>query len=157
LAAETLGSVIPGERRGVIVLSDGEPNQGASTAESLREVVRKHRPAISLSSLGYGVKHDEDILAAIGDAGGGGYEFVPDPATCARAFARALGAQADVVADAIELAIAPAEGVEVVRMLGGEATRFGRAGLTLALSDMVPGTRRVVVAELAVKAPGAQR
>jgi len=157
LAAEVLGPVEEGRRRGVIVLSDGEPNQGAATADALSAVVRKYRPGTSFSSLGYGVKHDEDILAAIGDAGGGGYEFVPDPATCARAFARALGAQADVVADGIELAIAPAEGIEVVRMLSGEATRFGSAGLIVALPDMVPGTRRLVVAELAVRAPGAQR
>lgn len=157
LAAEVLGPVEEGRRRGVVVLSDGEPNQGASTAEALTEVVRRYRPGASFSSLGYGVKHDEDILAAIGNAGGGGYEFVPDPATCARAFARALGAQADVVADAIELAIAPAAGVEVVRMLSGESTRFGSAGLVVALPDMVPGTRRLVVAELAVRAPGAER
>jgi len=157
LAVEVLGPLEEGRRRGVVLLSDGEPNQGAATAEALRAVVGKHRPGTSFSALGYGVKHDEDILAAIGDAGGGGYEFVPDPATCARAFARALGAQADVVADGIELAIAPGAGVEVVRMLGGEAMRFGRDGLTLALPDMVPGTRRLVVAELAVRAPGPQR
>jgi Ca-activated chloride channel family protein len=157
LAAEVLGPVEEGRRRGVIVLSDGEPNQGATTAEALAAVVRKYRPGTSFSSLGYGVKHDEDILAAIGNAGGGGYEFVPDPATCARAFARALGAQADVVADAIELAIAPAEGIEVVRMLSGEATRFGSQGLVIALPDMVPGTRRIVVAELALRAPSASR
>jgi Ca-activated chloride channel family protein len=157
LAVEVLGPVEQGHRRGVVLLSDGEPNQGAKTAEALRAVVQKHRPGTSFSALGYGVKHDEDILAAIGEAGGGGYEFVPDPATCARAFARALGAQADVVADGIELAIAPGAGVEVVRMLGGEAMRFGRDGLTLALPDMVPGTRRLVVAELALRAPGPQR
>ena len=42
-------------------------------------------------------------------------------------------------------------------MLSGEATRFGSTGLVLALPDMVPGTRRLVVAELAVGAPGAER
>jgi Ca-activated chloride channel homolog len=157
LAAEILGPVEEGSRRGVIVLSDGEPNQGASTAEALRDVVRKHRPATSFCALGYGVKHDEDILAAIGDTGGGGYEFVPDPATCARAFAKALGAQADVVADGIDLAIAPAAGIEVLRMLGGEPMRFGSDGLTLSLPDMVPGTSRIVVAEIGVRAPGAER
>jgi Ca-activated chloride channel family protein len=157
LAVEVLGPVAEGRRRGVIMLSDGEPNQGATTAEALRAVVRKHRPGTSFSALGYGVKHDEDILAAIGDAGGGGYEFVPDPATCARAFARALGAQADVVADGIELAMTPAAGVEVVRMLGGEAMRVGRDGLTIVLPDMVPGTKRLVVAEVALGAPGAHR
>lgn len=157
LAAEVLGPACPDERRGVILLSDGEPNEGASTAESLRAVVRRHRSAASFSSLGYGVKHDEDILAAIGDAGGGGYAFVPDPATCARAFALALGAQADVVADALELAIAPAAGVEVVRLLGGEPMRVGRDGLTISLPDMVSGMRRLVVAQLAHRAPGAER
>jgi Ca-activated chloride channel family protein len=157
LAAELLGPIEAGRRRGVVLLSDGEPNAGATTADELRAVVRKHRPGTSFSALGYGVKHQEDILAAIGDAGGGGYEFVPDPATCARAFARALGAQADVVADGIELAIAPSAGIEVVRMLGGEPMRFGSSGLTVSLPDMVPGMRRLVVAEIAVKTPGPQR
>jgi Ca-activated chloride channel family protein len=157
LAAATLGPSGDGRRRGVVVLSDGEPNQGASTVTDLRAVVARHRASTSFSALGYGVKHDEDILSAIGDAGGGGYAFVPDPATCARAFARAIGGQADVVADAIELTLAPAEGVEVVRLLGGEPLRFGAGGLTIPLPDMVPGTSRLVVAELRVKAPGAQR
>jgi Ca-activated chloride channel homolog len=157
LAAEVLGPALEGCRRGVIVLSDGEPNQGASTSEALRDVVRKYRPATSFCALGYGVKHDEDILAAIGDTGGGGYEFVPDPATCARAFAKALGAQADVVADGIELAIAPAAGIEVLRMLGGEPMRFGSQGLTLTLPDMVPGASRLVVAEVGMRAPGNDR
>ena len=157
LAVEMLGPVEAGARRGVILLSDGEPNQGASTAEALRAVVRRHRPATSIAALGYGVKHHEDILSAIGEAGGGGYEFVPDPAACARAFAKALGAQADVVADGIELAIAPGAETEVVKILSGESMRIGRDGLTIALPDMVPGTRRLVVAEVALRAPGHAR
>lgn len=157
LAAATLGPSGAGRRRGVVVLSDGEPNQGARTVADLRAVVAKHRATTSFSALGYGAKHDEDILAAIGDAGGGGYAFVPDPATCARAFARALGGQADVVADSLELSVAPAEGIEVVQLLGGEPTRFSAGGLTIPLPDMVPGTSRLVVAELRVKAPSAQR
>jgi hypothetical protein len=39
LAVEVLGPVAEGRRRGVIMLSDGEPNQGATTAEALRAVV----------------------------------------------------------------------------------------------------------------------
>jgi len=157
LAAEVLGSAADGRRRGVVLLSDGHPNVGAKTADELREVVKKHRASISFSSLGYGVNHAEDVLSAVGDAGGGGYEYVPDPATCARAFAKALGAQADVVATGIEIAFAPAEGIEIVKLLGGEPTRFGRDGLTIQLQDMVPGAKRIVVAEISVKAPGKQR
>jgi Ca-activated chloride channel homolog len=140
-------------RRGVVLLSDGVPNRGAVLAEQLRDVVRRHRPDVAFSSLGYGAEHNEDILSAIGDAGGGGYAFVPDPATCVRAFARALGAQADVVASAIELVIAPGEAVEIVGLVGREQARFGRDGIVVSLGDMVPGTRRVLVAEVAIRAP----
>jgi Ca-activated chloride channel family protein len=157
LAASLLASAPTGMRRGVVLLSDGAPNRGAHTAEALRDVVRRHRPNVSFFSLGYGQNHCEDVLAAVGDAGGGGYELVVDPRTCARAFARALGAQADVVASGIELVIGPAEGADVAGLLGREEMRFSRDGVVVALPDMVAGARRVVVVELAIRAPGAQR
>jgi Ca-activated chloride channel family protein len=135
----------------VILLSDGAPNVGAHTADALREVVRRHREDVSFFALGYGVDHCEDVLASIG-----GYEFVQDPAACARAFARALGVQADVVASGIELVIAPAEGVEIARFVGREDTRFSREGVIVSLPDMVSGARRCVVAELRVRVPGAR-
>jgi len=157
LAAEVLASEEAGRRRGIVLLSDGQPNVGAATAESLRDVAKKVRAAASIASLGYGVNHAEDVLAAIGDAGGGGYAYVPDPATCARAFAKALGAQADVVADRVELAIEPAEGVTIRRLVGREETRFGREGLAVVLPDFVPGATHIVVAELSVRAAEATR
>ena len=157
LAAETLGAPDAARRHGVILLSDGVPNQGAATADALREVVQRFRHGISFSSLGYGVKHDEDILGAIGDAGGGGYAFIPDPATCSRAFAQALGAQADVVASGVELTLSPAAGVEVMRLLGSLPMRFGLPGITIALPDLASGGRRLVVAEVAVAPPGDDR
>lgn len=156
-SAEMLSTTPAGMRRGVVLLSDGAPNVGAHTADALRDVVRRHRPDISFFSLGYGVDHCEDVLAAVGDAGGGGYEFVQDPASCMRSFARALGAQGDVVASAIELVVSPAEGVELVRFVGHEQTRFSREGVVLSLADMVNGARRLVVAELRVAPPGRER
>ena len=143
-------------RRSVLLLSDGAPNLGARTEEELRAVVRAHRPAISFFALGYGTEHAEQILAAIGDAGGAGYEYVPDPLTCARAFARALGAQGDAVARGLELRIAPAEGVELVRFVGKEETRFGRGGVTVALPDLLGGAERFVAFELRLR-PGRDR
>lgn len=157
LAASLHADAPAAARRGVVLLSDGVPNRGAYTADGLREVVKHHRPGISFFSLGYGKDHCEDVLAAVGEAGGGGYELVSDPATCARAFARALGSQADVVASGIELVVAPADGAELVRFLAREEMRVGRDGVIVALPDMVAGARRVVVAEVALRAPGDQR
>jgi len=156
-AAEMLEATPPAMRRGVILLSDGAPNVGAHTAEALREVVKRHRSSISFFALGYGVDHSEDVLSAIGEAGGGGYEYVPDPAACARSFARALGTQGDVVASGIEIVISPAAGVEIVRFVGREETRFSREGVVVSLPDMVNGARRLVVAELRVRAPGSDK
>lgn len=156
-AAEMLADAPATTRRGVVLLSDGAPNVGAHTAEALREIVRRHRPAISFFSLGYGLDHCEDVLSAIGEAGGGGYELVHDPSVCARSFARALGAQGDVVATGIELVVTPAAGVEIARFVGHEDTRFTREGVVVSLADMVNGARRLVVADLRVRAPGAER
>ncbi|HVH47038.1 MAG TPA: FHA domain-containing protein, partial [Labilithrix sp.] len=119
--------------------------------------VRRHRPGISFFSLGYGVDHSEDVLSSIGEAGGGGYEFVQDPAACTRSFARALGAQGDVVATGIELVVSPAAGVELARFVGREDVRYSRDGVVLALSDMVHGGRRLVAFELRISPPGAER
>ncbi|MDF2694999.1 MAG: uncharacterized protein K0S65_3382 [Labilithrix sp.] len=152
-SAEMLASTPASMRRGVILLSDGAPNVGAHTADALREVVRRHRPGISFFALGYGVDHAEDVLSTIGDVGGGGYEFIQDPTVCARSFARALGVQGDVVASGVELVVSPADGVELVRFVGREDTRFSREGVVVSLPDMVNGSRRLVVAELRARVP----
>ena len=157
MAAALLASTPAGVRRGAVLLSDGAPNRGAYTADGLREVAKRHRPGISFFALGYGRDHSEDVLSAVGDAGGGGYEYVPDPATCSRAFARALGAQADVVANGIEVVIGLEDDVELVRFVGSEEMRVGKGGVIVTLPDMVAGARRVLVAELMVGAPGAEK
>lgn len=157
MAAALLATSPPNVRRGAVLLSDGAPNRGAHTADGLREVAKRHRPNISFFALGYGRDHSEDVLSAVGDAGGGGYEYVPDPATCSRAFARALGAQADVVASGIEIVVGLADGVEIARFVGTEEMRVSKDGVVITAADMVAGARRVVVAEITVAAPGAEK
>jgi Ca-activated chloride channel family protein len=142
---------------GVVLLSDGVPNRGAITVEDLRKVIARHRSKLVISALGYGAAHSEDVLSAIGEAGGGGYAFVPEPAACARAFARAIGAQGDVVASGVEIVVAPEDGVEVRGFVGRVEARFGRDGIVVPLGDMVPGASKIVVAELSIRSPDANR
>ncbi len=146
---ELSATMLTGEERGgVVLLSDGVPNRGACLTEDLREVVKKHRSRVSFSSLGYGANHSEDVLAGVAASGGGSYAFVADPAVCARAFARAVGAQADVVASGIELVIGLGEGVELLSFVGREDSKVSRDGIVVALGDMTPEARRVVVCEV---------
>lgn len=123
-------------RKVVLVLSDGQPNIGASTSEALGALAASGRPGISVSSLGFGAHHSEDILQAIARGGGGNYHFIRQPRLSLHEFARALGAQADVVADGLELELQPTPGAEVLRFSPECATRFGAYGPVLSLPDL---------------------
>lgn len=141
------------ERHAILLLSDGEPNQGLCTPPALSELVRSLRPNIGVSTLGYGPKHNEDLLSALSEAGAGRYHFISDPSVCAIEFAQAIGTQGDVVAEGIELSLSPAAGVEIVRFLGKPAARFGAGGLRLDVPDLLEGARYQVVAELSITTP----
>lgn len=148
-----LGQCRDAARPSILLLSDGQPNRGASTPEALAAAVASLRPRITVSTLGYGIKHDEDVLVAIADAGAGRFAFIPDPASCRRELASALGSQGDVIAGEVELLLSPAPGIELKRIVGDPPTRFTRDGLLLALSDMEDQALRIVTLELTYQKP----
>jgi Ca-activated chloride channel family protein len=137
-----------GARRAVMLLSDGAPNVGPCTPELLAQLATDMRKNVSVSTLGYGINHNEDILSRIADAGGGRYSFVQDPLRCQHEFAMAVGAQADMVVDGVELSFAPAAGVRIVRVLGAPSSGFSASGLAVTLGDMTDGQTRRVALEI---------
>jgi Ca-activated chloride channel family protein len=141
------------ERQVLIVLSDGIPNRGTAAPDELMALAKSYRPDVSISTLGYGAHHHEDALAAVSNGGGGRYHYIADPSVCEFEFAQAIGTQGDVVAEAVELLLTPAPGVEIARFLGKPETRFGAAGLVVSLPDMLDGSTHLTVAELTLKAP----
>jgi len=141
------------ERQVLIVLSDGIPNRGVAAPGELTALAKSFRPDVSISTLGYGAHHHEDALAAVSNGGGGRYHYIADPSVCEFEFAQAIGTQGDVVAEAVELLLTPAAGVEIARFLGKPETRFGAGGLTVTLPDMLDGSNHLTVAELALKPP----
>lgn len=142
-----------GEHQIVLVLSDGQPNVGATKKEDLEEQARlvKGRE-IAISTLGYGAHHNESILSGIAEAAGGRYSFVADPVLAETSFVRALGAQLDVVAEGVSLVLTPHEGVEILRVLDGPRTSFSTRGLLVALPDLVVADELNVVVEIRVRA-----
>jgi len=138
----------PTARHALLLLSDGRPNVGAASPQELRALAAAMRPEISISTLGFGKHHDEDLLAAIADAGGGQYRYIPDPVGCQAELAQVLGAQADVVAEGIELVLVPAEGVELRRVLGAAGTRVTKEGLVVAVPDQIDGAELALAVEV---------
>jgi hypothetical protein len=110
------------------------------------------RADASISTLGYGANHNSDVLHQLSVAGGGQYWFVPDPQEASLEFARALGAQGDIVVDNLELVLAPEDSATIKDVLGHKV-RFGKSGPVLALPDLREKQKRLVVASLEVVAP----
>ncbi len=154
-AAGMLPRRAEGERQIVLLLSDGAPNVGISDIDGLAGLVAAMRPDVTVSTLGFGPHHNEDILAAIAAAGAGQYATIAAPLECDYEFARALGAQGDVVADGIELTIKPEDGVEIDALLSHQRTRITAGGLLVSLPDAMEGRPQFVVARLTLKAPRA--
>lgn len=143
-----------GERQLVVLMSDGAPNVGPSTPEELSAAARLLKQKdISISTLGFGAEHNDAVLSAIADGGGGRYQFVIDPKMAESSFIRALGAQLDMVAERNALVLTPSENIEIVRVLDSPPMSFGAGGLKLGLPDLLGGDELCFVIELRLRAP----
>ncbi|NUP04879.1 MAG: FHA domain-containing protein [Polyangiaceae bacterium] len=147
LAAQQIPSARDDLKTAIVLLSDGEPNEGAATTAALAAVAEAIRPKASISTLGYGVRHDERVLLAIAEAGGGAYRFIADPGTCQLELAQAVGTQGDIAVDGIELVLVPEPGVEIQRVIGAPAPRFSQDGLLVSVPDLAARTSRALVVE----------
>jgi Ca-activated chloride channel homolog len=142
------------ERQILLVMSDGQPNVGSTTRAALsQEAALIKGRGVAISSLGFGSSHNEDILVGVAEAGGGRYSFVSDPTLAESSFAKALGAQRDVVAQGVRLSLQPGEGVEIVKLWGDPKTSFGADGLRVPLQDLIAGDELNIIVELQVSPP----
>jgi Ca-activated chloride channel homolog len=143
----------PNERQIILLMSDGQPNVGSITKDTLaQETAFIKARNVSVSSLGFGKAHNEDILSGIAQAGGGRYHFISDPASSENTFAKALGAQRDIAAQNVRLAIKPAEGIEITKIWGDPKTSFGGDGLRIALQDLITSDELNIIVELQTSA-----
>ena len=142
----------PGTRHVMIVLTDGAANRGLSTPRDLGELAESLRSDVSITTLGFGAAHNPDVLSAIATRGGGEYWFIADPALATSEFARALGAQADIAADDVQLTIKLEEGVQLVEVLHA-TPRFSREGIVVPLPSLRSEARHWVIAKLLLDVP----
>ena len=145
-AAALLLTAPAGLRRVMVVLSDGQPNIGLASATDLAAYVRSLNVAVS--SLGFGLHHDENVLDAIATAGSGRYAYIPDPVIARVELARAALAHGSIVADQLELKIKLRERVELVQLLPQSQLRFGGGGVATNIGDIFTDEGRIVALEL---------
>ncbi|MFN0251640.1 MAG: VWA domain-containing protein [Kofleriaceae bacterium] len=146
VAAGVLMTAPTGLRRVMVVMSDGQPNVGLQSATDLANYVRGL--GLAVSTLGFGLHHDENVLDAVAVAGSGRYAYIPDPVTARVDLARAALAHGGIVADKIELRLAPADGVELVRLLPNTPLRHGKHGIATTIGDVFVDEGRSIALEL---------
>ena len=146
VAAGVLLTAPAGLRRAMVVMSDGQPNVGLSSASDLAGYVAGLKLAVS--SLGFGLSHDETVLDAIATAGSGRYAYVPDPALARVDLARAALAHGGIVADQLELRLQPADGVELLQVVPTSPLRVGSHGVATSIGDVFVDEGRVIALEL---------
>lgn len=138
-----------GLRRTMVVLSDGQPNVGLSSPTQLAQYTQTLRP-IGVSTLGFGIHHDENVLGAIATAGSGRYAYIPDPILARVDLARAALAHGGIVAEKLELELRLADGVELLRVLPAAPLRHGGRGVKASIGDVFVDEFRLLALELAV-------
>ncbi|MCX5742352.1 MAG: FHA domain-containing protein [Proteobacteria bacterium] len=148
VAAGVLMTAPAGLRRVMVVMSDGQPNVGISSAEGLARYVAGLK--LATSTLGFGLHHDENVLDAIAVAGSGRYAYIPDPIIARVELARAALAHGGIVADQLELRIKLADGVELLQVLPATKLRHGGSGVAASLGDVFIDEGRVLAIELAL-------
>jgi len=146
VAAAVLVTAPQGLRRVMVVMSDGQPNVGLQSAADLASYVRGL--GLAVSTLGFGLHHDENVLDAIATAGSGRYAYIPDPITARVDLARAALAHGGIVADKLELKLGPAEGVELLRVLPASPLRHGKHGIATTIGDVFVDEGRSIALEL---------
>lgn len=153
-AAALLLTAPAGLRRVMVVLSDGQPNVGLSSPTELADYVKNL--GVAVSSLGFGLHHDENVLDAIAVAGSGRYAYIADPVIARVELARAALAHGGVVADHLEIEIRLGDRVELVQFLPKSQLRHGK-GIKTALGDVFVDEGRIVAFELHLDAPKSGR
>ena len=144
-----------GNVKTVMLMTDGEANQGLRTAEQIVPVLGNmlEGSGISLHTFGYGSNHNSDLLRAIATAGSGSYYYVEGVDDIRSAFGDCLGGVLSVVAQNLELTIEAVNGATITKVHHKSATAVepGRV-YTVRFADVYGEEQRDVLADVRLPA-----
>lgn len=103
---QTIGS----RKQGLILLTDGHANVGATNADLLLEIVRdmlKKVSGLSLTAVAYGADHNAELLSKIALQGCGSYNIVNNLEDVASVFGEILGGLLSISAQMVEVHLPP--------------------------------------------------
>lgn len=91
--AQVFGSFNPWQVNQVVLFSDGQPNIGITSSSELgRIAARAAEHGVAVTTIGFGMEHDELLMQGMADASGGNYYYVDNPGDMSRIFQQEAGA-----------------------------------------------------------------
>jgi hypothetical protein len=91
--AQVFGAFNPWQVNQVVLFSDGQPNIGiTSSSELARIAARAAEHGVAVTTIGFGMDHDELLMQGMADASGGNYYYVDAPGDMSRIFQQEAGA-----------------------------------------------------------------
>ncbi|MCP3097707.1 VWA domain-containing protein [Myxococcus sp. K15C18031901] len=134
----------------LILMSDGQPTEGITDDEGLKQQVREIRASgVTVSAIGVGTDFNEDLMQAFAEFGAGAYGFLEDAGKLAVLFQKDLQQAATTVARDVTLTFTLPAGVSLGEVLGYNARQSGNQ-VHVALPDFSSGQLERVVVRLVV-------
>ncbi len=138
----------------MLLLSDGLANRGVTNRFEIRKLVRRaKKQGVPVTTLGLGLKYDEDLMQDIALNSGGAYYYIEDPTEMASIFQRELSTLFRTAARDVEIRFIPGEMVTGVQVFG-YVTRSEGGTTVVEFPDFYTGEERTLVLRLELKRGG---
>ena len=135
-----------------LLITDGRATVGNTDHVTLRDIASELRQrGITTSAFGIGSDFDEELLAAIADAGGGSFQYVQEPADITARLERELGEAIQIVARDVDLHLSLPRDVDL-SVIGGWPVQVNEDELIIELPDLAARQRVVVAAMVDIAA-----
>ncbi|MFZ9629373.1 MAG: vWA domain-containing protein [Ilumatobacteraceae bacterium] len=143
----------PDAVRRVVLLTDGHANHGVTGRDQLASLVRGATARdVSSSFIGFAHGYDEELLAALADAGRGNDYFCADADAAAAVFGQEFTGLAAVAAQNLSVEIRPSAQVAAMRVRHDfPAQQHPDGGLTVQIGDAYSGETRRLLVELSLR------
>lgn len=150
-ARELLNTTTANRGRKVILLSDGQANQGITAPDQLAAIARQittHEAV--LSTIGMGLGFNETLMASLADHGMGGYGYLEHLDGLDKILIQQLRESRNVYASASRLLIDLGEGVRLVDAGGYPVNDDGGARRSITTGQLLGGQQKRFVITLTV-------
>jgi len=134
----------------IILISDGQANEGVTSTSQLSSMARGAlERGVHLTTMGVGLDFNENLMTAMAEHGGGHYYFIKDSVAMASIFAKELSTLVTTLARSATVTMVLEPGVELVELYGYTYERSGQT-IAIRIPDLYAGQQRKIICKLKV-------